>query len=141
MAIAVSIPPEDNAAISRYAQLALELQRLEEDEVKNLENNEQMIMRDGKIAIMMQQQEEDKGHKSTEKEQRAMTSTPVGKALLLVHCVISLHHFLKSATPQNLGFASKVATLAMDSMFSSRIVYSIYKQYLELLENATVDVG
>ena len=35
--IIISIPPEDNMAISRYAQLALALQRLEEDEVQNLE--------------------------------------------------------------------------------------------------------
>ena len=76
-----------------------------------------MIMRDGKIATMLQQKEEDKGHKSTEKEQRAMTSTPAGKALLLVRRGISLHHFLKSTIPQNLGVASKLASLSMESMF------------------------
>ena len=31
--ITISIPPEDNTAISRDAQLALALQQLEEDEV------------------------------------------------------------------------------------------------------------
>ena len=45
--IAISSPPEDNTAISRDDQLALALQRLEEDEVQNLEKKEQMIMRDG----------------------------------------------------------------------------------------------
>ena len=90
-----------------------------------------MIMRDGEFATMMQQQEEDKAHKLTEKEQRAMTSTSTGKALLLVQHVLSLQHFLKSSIPQNLGVASKVTTLEMDSNFSSQIVYSIYKRYLE----------
>ena len=52
-----------------------------------------------------------------EKEQWAMTSTLKSRALLLVQRVLSLHHFLQSSTPQNLGFASKVTTLAMDSMF------------------------
>ena len=54
--IAISNPPEDKAAIFRYAQLALLLQRLEEDEMQNLEEKEQMIMRDGKFVTMMQQQ-------------------------------------------------------------------------------------
>ena len=36
-AIAISIPPEYNVDISIYAQLALALHRLEEDEVQNLE--------------------------------------------------------------------------------------------------------
>ena len=78
--ISVSIAPEDNAAISRNDQLALALQRLEEDEVKNLENKEHMTIRDGEFATMMQQQEEDEAQKIMEKEQRAMTSTPTGKA-------------------------------------------------------------
>ena len=55
--------------------------------------------------------------KLTENEQRAMPSTPKGKALVLVHRVISLHHFLQYYIPQNLGLPSKVTTLAMDSMF------------------------
>ena len=57
--ITISSPPEDNAVISRDAQLALALQRLEEDKVQNLEKKEQMIMRDGDFATMIQQQEED----------------------------------------------------------------------------------
>ena len=82
-----------------------------------MEEKEQMIMRYGKLAIIMNQKEEDKAHKSTEKEQLAMTSTPIVNALLLVKSVLSLHHFLQSYIPHNLGVASKVTTLAMDSMF------------------------
>ena len=63
-----------------------------------------------------------------------MSSTPEGKDLLLIQCVLSLHHFLQSSIPQNLGVASEVKTLETDSMFSSRIVDSIYKRYLESLE-------
>ena len=59
MAIAIYILPEDKAAISRDTQLALALQRLEEDEVQNMEKKEQMIMRDGKFSTMIQQQEEE----------------------------------------------------------------------------------
>ena len=33
-------PPEDNAAIYRYAQIVLVLQRLDEDEVQNMEEKE-----------------------------------------------------------------------------------------------------
>ena len=73
MEIAISIPPEDNTYISRNDHLALDLQRLEEDEVQKLENKEKMISRDGKFATIMQQQEEDEAQKSTEKEQRSMT--------------------------------------------------------------------
>ena len=69
--------------------------------------------------------------KLMEKKQRAMSSTPTGKALVLVHRILYLHHFLQSSVPQNFGFPSKVTTLAMDSMFFFQIVYSIYKQYLE----------
>ena len=69
------------------------MQRLEEDEVQNLEKKEHMIMRDGEFSTMMQQQEEDKVQKLMEKEQRAMTSTPTGKALILIQSVLSLHHF------------------------------------------------
>ena len=90
---------------------------------------------------MMQQQEEDKEEKSMEKEQRAMSSTPTGKALLLIQRALSLHHFLQSSIPQNLGIASKVTTLATDNTFSSWTDYSVYKQYLESPENVTLDVG
>ena len=100
-----------------------------------MEKKEYMIMRDGKFATITQQQEEDKAQKSVDKEQRAVTSTPTGKALLLIQRVISLHHFIQYSIPQNLGVAAKVTTLAMDSFFSSRIVYSIYKWYLESPEN------
>ena len=55
-----SSPPEDNATISGDTQLAFVLQRLEDDEVQNLEKKEQMIMRYGELATMMQQQEEEK---------------------------------------------------------------------------------
>ena len=57
-------------------------------------------MMDGNFATMMQHKEEDEAHKSTEKEQRAMTSTPTGKALLLVQRVIYLHHFFSIKYPR-----------------------------------------
>ena len=60
-----------------------------------MDKKEQMIMRDDEFATMMQHQEEDEAHKLTEKEQRAMSSTPKGKALLLIQHVLSLHHFLQ----------------------------------------------
>ena len=90
-----------------------------------------MIMRYGQLAAIMSQQQDKEAHKLMEKEQRAMTSTPTGKALLLVWCVLSLQLFPQSSIPQNLGVASKVTTLAVDSFSSSRIVYSIYKRYLQ----------
>ena len=90
-----------------------------------------MIMRDGEFPTMMQQQEEDEAQKLMEKEQRYMSSTPTGKAFLIIQRVLSLNHFIKSSIPHNLGVASKVTTLEIDSKFSSRIVYSIYKWYLE----------
>ena len=46
-----------------------------------------------------------------------MTSTTTRKALLLVWCVLSLHHFLQYSISHNLAVASKVTTLAMESMF------------------------
>ena len=58
-AIAISIPPEDNATISRDNQFVFLLQQLEEDEVHNMEEKEHMITRDGELATMMQQQEEE----------------------------------------------------------------------------------
>ena len=76
-----------------------------------------MIMREGELATILQQQEEDKYHKSIGKEQQAMTSNPTGKALLFVQHLLSLHHFLQSYITQNLVVASKVITLAIDIMF------------------------
>ena len=74
-------------------------------------------MRDGEFATKMQQQEEDEAQKLMEKEQRAMSSTLTAKALILIHRVLSLDHFIQYSIPQNLGVASKVTTLATDSMF------------------------
>ena len=67
-----------------------------------LEKKEHMITRDGEFATMMQHQEEDEAHKSTEKEQQDMTSTPTGKDLVIFKRIISLYHFLKYSIPQNL---------------------------------------
>ena len=61
--IDIYIPPEDNADIYRDSQLDLEMHQIEEDELQNLENKEQMIMRDGYLSTMMQQQEEDEVQK------------------------------------------------------------------------------
>ena len=71
-----------------------------------------------------------------------MTSTPTGKALLLVQSVLSLHHFLKSYIPQNLGVSSKVTTLVMDSMFffANRLLH-LQVVFRVAGENANVDVG
>ena len=66
---------------------------------------------------MIQQPEEDEVQKSMEREQWAMSSTPTWKALLIIQRALSLHHFLQSSIPQNLGVDSKVTTLATDSMF------------------------
>ena len=54
-----------------------------------------------------------------------MSSTPIGKALVVVQRVLSLHHFLISSIPQNLGVASKVTILEMDSMyfFADRLLH------------------
>ena len=59
----MSIPPEDNTPISKYAHISLVLQQLEESEVQNLEEKEQMIMRYGKFVTVMQQKEEDEAQK------------------------------------------------------------------------------
>ena len=59
MEIAISIPPEDNKAISKDNQLDLALQQIEEEEVQNMENKWQMVIRDGYFSTMIQQQEED----------------------------------------------------------------------------------
>ena len=90
-----------------------------------------MIMRDGGFSNMIQHQEEDEAQKLMEKEQQVMTSMLTGNALAIVQRVLYLNHFLQSSIPQNLGVPSKVITLAVVSIFSSRIVYSLYKQYLE----------
>ena len=76
-----------------------------------------MSVRDGKFATMMQQQEEEEAQKSMEKQQWAMSSTPTLKALLLIQRVLSLRHFIHSSIPHNLVVASKVTTLATESMF------------------------
>ena len=52
-----------------------------------------------------------------EKEQQSMSSTLTGKALVLVQSVLSLHHFIQSSVPHNLGVSWKVTTLAMDNFF------------------------
>ena len=52
-----------------------------------------MIMRDGELAIIMQQQEEDEAQKLMEKEQQAISSNPTGKALLLIQSYLSLLPF------------------------------------------------
>ena len=76
-----------------------------------------MIMRDDELAAMMRQQDEEESQKLTEKEQRAMTSIPTSRDLLLVHRGLSLDHFLQTSILQNLSVASKVTTLEMDIMF------------------------
>ena len=76
------------------------------------------------------------------KEQRAMTSTPTGKDLILVKRVLLLHHFLHYYIPQNLGVASKLTTLEMDSMFffADRLLH-LQAVFRVSGNNATVDVG
>ena len=64
-----------------------------------MKKKENMIIRGGKFAAIVQQQEEDEAQKLMEKEQRAMTSTPTGKAFLPVQCFLSLYHYLKSSIP------------------------------------------
>ena len=85
--------------------------------MQNLDKKEQMIMRDGEFATMIQHQEEDEDQKWMEKQQRFTTSTPRGKAFLLVQHVLSLHEFPQSSIPKILGVVSKVTTLARNSMF------------------------
>ena len=99
-------------------------------------------MRDGDFATTMKQKEQDEAQKSMDKEQWAMTSTPTGKALLLVQHVLFLHHFIQSSTPQNLDVSSKVTTLAMDSMFffADRLLH-LQAVFIVAGKNATVDVG
>ena len=71
-----------------------------------------------------------------------MTLTPIGKALLLVQSVLSLHHYLQYFIPQNLGVASKVTNLAMDSMiFFAGSLLHLQAVFRVTGKNATVDVG
>ena len=71
-----------------------------------------------------------------------MTSTPIGKALLIVQHVLSLQHFLQSSIPQNLGVASKVTTLEMGSMyFFGDCLLHLKAVFIVTGKNATVDVG
>ena len=101
-----------------------------------------MVMRDGEFSTMMQQQEEDEAQKLMDKEQRSMTSIPTGKTLLLVQRVLYLHHFLKSSIPENLGVASKVTTLEMESMFFfANCLLHLQAVFRVSGRNATVDVG
>ena len=58
--------------------------------MQNIDKKENMIMRYGKFATIMQNQEEDKAQKSIEREQWAMSSTPTGKYLLLIYSVLSV---------------------------------------------------
>ena len=55
-AITISSPPEDNTTISRYSQIEF---LMKEDEAHNMEEKEQLIMKDGELATMMKHQEED----------------------------------------------------------------------------------
>ena len=99
-------------------------------------------MRNGQFATMMQQQEEDEVQKLMEKEQQAMSSTLTGEDFILVQRVLSLHHFLQSYIPHNLGVASKVTTLAPDSMFffTDRLLH-IQAVFRVAGENTTFHVG
>ena len=49
------------------------MQLLEEEDMHTLEEKEQMIMRDDKLATMVQHKKEDKAQKLMEKEHRATT--------------------------------------------------------------------
>ena len=67
MAIAISSPPEYNVYIYRDAQLDFVMHGLEEYGVYNIEEKEQMIMRDGELSTMIKNQEDYKSHKLMEK--------------------------------------------------------------------------
>ena len=71
-----------------------------------------------------------------------MTSKPIGKALLFVQHLLYLNHFIQSTIPQNLGVASKVTTLAMESMFffADRLLH-LQASFRVARKNATVDEG
>ena len=99
-------------------------------------------MKDGELATMMQHQEEDVAQKLMEKEYWARISTPTGKASLLIQRVLSLHHFLQSYIPQNLGVVSKVTTLENgECVFISGSFTPSTSRIQSLRENATVGVG
>ena len=110
--------------------------------MQNLEQKKQMTMRDGQLTAIMQHQEEDKAQKSIEKKQRPTTSTLVGKDLLLVQPVLYLHLFLQSPIPQKLVVASKVTTLATDSMFFfAYCLLHLQAVFRVNKKNTTVNVG
>ena len=99
-------------------------------------------MRDGEFSDIMQQQEEDEEQKLMEKEQRSMTSTSTGEDLLLFQRVLSQHHSPKYYIPQNLGIASKITTLTMDSIFFfADCLLQLQAVFRVSGGNATVDVG
>ena len=101
-----------------------------------------MIMRGGNISAIIQQQEEDEAQKLVEKEQRAMTSTPIKRALLIVQRVLSLHHFLQSSILQNLGVAPKVINLSIYSMFFFvDSLLHLQEVFRVARKDSTVDVG
>ena len=66
-----------------------------------------------------------------------------GWILLLIHCVLSLHHFLQSSIPQNLGFASKVTTLATHSMifFADSLLHIQVVFIVAVKQSSTLEVG
>ena len=77
-----------------------------------------------------------------EKEQRAMSSMPKGKALVIVQLVLSLHHFIQYSILQNSGVPSKVTTLAMDSIFFfADFLLHIQVAFRVAGKKVTVDVG
>ena len=99
-------------------------------------------MRDGKFSSMIQQQEEDKAQNSMKKEQWVMTSTTTGEALILVHRVLSLHHFFLYFKPHHLGVASKVTTLEMDSIFFfADCLLHLQAVFRVVGKKSSVDVG
>ena len=71
-----------------------------------------------------------------------MTSTPTGKALLLIQRVLYLNLFLQSSITQNLVVASKVTTLEMDSIFfcADRLLH-LQAVFRVIIKNVTVGVG
>ena len=141
-AIHISTPQEYNMTIYRNAQLAFVMQCLEEGKVHNLENKAQMTLIDGELTTVAQHQEEDEAQKLMVKEQRAITSTLKREYLLLVQRVLSLRHFLQPSIPQNLGFASKLTTLAMDSMsFLADHLLHLQAVFRVAEKNSTFDVG
>ena len=76
-----------------------------------------------------------------DKEQRAIASTLTVKYLIIIQRVLSLHHFIQSSIPQNLGFTSKVTTLEMDSnfFFAGHLLH--IQAVFRVAKDSTVDVG